>query len=445
MRRKLRAIRIAKAQLSRQRKLSFETLEGRELLAGVAELVQGFGSSVDPAPTAQSSAISTYVPPPITVTPTNPVQTVRVIVLNYEPTVPSMDNRTLWDIFNWNDPRDLAAGFVSDVETASGGAIDYQIVEWRDRNEFPIFTDGFRYKADNYVHLRQTNPLNWWNNNPADFYTIAEQQGLADLVNNNVIDEIWMFGDHFFNLLGEAWMAGPRSFFINGPSFPDFPVDRAVAGFGFNYERGVAEMLHNFGHRTENHMSRAYDGWNIANPVTPWDHFTANVDQTNRTTFGVGSVHFPSNGTEDYDYDNPQTVSSYADEFIMNFPNQNYNNAVPMHARRVGRSGDRRLAAGILAVVFRASAARLGHRAGWQAEQLVQVHQRLQLVSARRSTSGQRSDSRRGAAQRAGRHPPRVHHPVLRRAGHRHIDARRHRRAGHQPWRIQPTGDARGS
>ena len=265
---------------------------------------------------------SVFIPPPAPITPTNPVQTVRVIVLNFEPTVPSQGNQTLWQIFHWSDPRQLAAGYISDMEAASGGAVHFQIVQWRDVNEFPIFTDGFRYTADQYVQNRTSNT--GWDNSTADFYTIAKQQHLADLVNNNVIDEIWTFGDHYFNLFGESWMAGPQSFFINGPTFPDFPVDRAVAGYGFSYERGVAEMLHNNGHRTENHMSRAYGGWNIANPTTPWDKFTANVGQTNRTVFGVGNTHFPFNGTADYDYSNTTTLDSYADDFVANFPNQSY-------------------------------------------------------------------------------------------------------------------------
>ncbi|MEX2316831.1 MAG: hypothetical protein WD669_06755 [Pirellulales bacterium] len=299
-----------------RRRLRIEPLEARCLLASWGGQL-GDGSAGGAA----------FVPPPSPITPTNPVQTVRVIVLNFEPTVPSADNQSLWEIFGWNDPRELAAGFVADVETASGGAIDYQIIEWRDLNEFPIFTDGFRYTADEYVQNRMTNT--GWSTSTADFYAIAEQQGLADLVNANVVDEIWAFGDHFFSLFGEAWMAGPESFFINGPSFYEFPVDRAVAGFGFSYERGVAEMLHNLGHRTENHGSRAYGGWNIENPVTPWDYFTANVGQTNRTTFGVGSTHFPFNGMDHYDYANPGVVDSYADDFVLNFPNQTYA-AVPM-------------------------------------------------------------------------------------------------------------------
>lgn len=270
----------------------------------------------------------TFLPPLAPITPTNPVQTVRVIVLNFEPTVPSQGNQKLWEVFGWNDPHNLATEFVNDVEYASGDTINYEIVDWRDLNEFPIFEDGSRYTADQYVQNRITNT--GWSTSTADFYAIAEQQDLAELVNNNVIDEIWAFGDHYFSLFGEAWMAGPQSFFINGPSFPDLQVDRAVAGFGFNYERGVAEMIHNLGHRTENHGSRAYGGWDITNPATPWDYFTANVGQTNRTAFGVGSTHYPMNGVTDYDTANTGIVNSYADEFVLNFPNQNYANTAPL-------------------------------------------------------------------------------------------------------------------
>ncbi|QDU89488.1 hypothetical protein Pla175_28790 [Pirellulimonas nuda] len=267
-------------------------------------------------------SFGTFVPPVFEPAADNPVQSVRVVVLNYDPTVPSLDNRLLRDVFGWNDPHALAAGFIHDVETASGGAIDYEIVAWRDLNEFPVFTDGTRYTADQYVANRTSN--SGWSSASADFYAIAEQQGLAELVNAYDIDEIWMFGDHYFNLLGEAWMAGPASFFVNGPSFPEFEVDHAVAGFGFNYERGVAEMVHNLGHRTENHISRAYGGWDIANPATPWDLFTANVAQSNTAAYGVGSVHYPFNGASDYDYANTRTLASYADDFVANFPNQAY-------------------------------------------------------------------------------------------------------------------------
>ncbi len=272
---------------------------------------------------ASGAGSGVFTPPPITITPSNPVQNVRVLVLNFEPTVPSLNNQRLWEIFpSWNDPNLLASEFIADIETASGGAIDYEIVEWRDLNEFPIFEDGFRYTAEDYVAGRQNGTLSI--TTPIDFEAVAKQQQLAELVNNNVIDEIWMFGDHYFNLLGEDWMAGPESFFINGPSFPEFSVDRAVAGFSFSYERGVAEMMHNLGHRTENHMRRLYGGWDLVNPTTPWDLFSSSEGTTSAPSYGVGHTHFPFNGAVDYDYSNTRTFDSFADDFVQNFPNQTY-------------------------------------------------------------------------------------------------------------------------
>ncbi len=152
--------------------------------------------------------------------------------------------------------RDSWRDFERDLEWFTGGAVDVQVVEWRELNEFPIFTDGFRYNPDEYVANRRAG--SGWDDAGTDFYAIADSQELVPLVNSGQVDEIWMFGDHYFDLLGEAWMAGPNSFFINGPSFADVGFDRAIAGYGFNYERGVAEMVHNLGHRTENHGQRAF-------------------------------------------------------------------------------------------------------------------------------------------------------------------------------------------
>jgi len=43
---------------------------------------------------------------------------------------------------------------------------------------------------------------------------------------------------------------------------------------GFNYERGVGEMLEDYGHRTGSIMSHVYGGWDHRAPKTNWDRFT---------------------------------------------------------------------------------------------------------------------------------------------------------------------------
>jgi hypothetical protein len=258
-----------------------------------------------------------WIPEPFEAAPGNPQQVIRVLVLNFEPRIPSEGNQRLWEVFNWNDPRDLAQQFENDLEFATGGAIDIEIVEWRDLDEFPQFADGFRYEPAQYVENRRTN--SGWHNATTDFYFLAEDQGLTDLVNTGQIDEIWCFGDHYFNLFGEAWMAGPNAFFVNGPTFPEIGFDRAIAGYGFNYERGVGEMLHNLSHRTENHGQRAFGSWNLSNPVTAFDHFSANYLESPGHTAGVGTCHVPANGDDHYDYWDERVVDSTAFDFV-NYP-----------------------------------------------------------------------------------------------------------------------------
>jgi hypothetical protein len=261
---------------------------------------------------------STWVPRQFEAAPGNPRQTIRVLVLNFEPRIPSEGNRRLWEVFGWNDPRRLATQFAADTAFMTGGAVAVEIVEWRHLDAFPLFSDGFRYAPEQYVQNRRTN--SGWHSGSADFYHLAREQGLAELVNTDRIDEIWCFGDHYFGLFGEAWMAGPNSFFINGPSFTDCGFDRAVAGYGFNYERGVAEMVHDLGHRTENHGQRAYGSWDLANPVTAFDRFSANTLESPGQTAGVGTCHVPANADAHYDYGDPRVVESTALDWA-NYPN----------------------------------------------------------------------------------------------------------------------------
>src|SRR5262245_31576864 len=141
--------------MRRSRQFSLESLERRTMFSGTAvgSCLEAAAAMAAPASGATATVDSDPAVPP----PDTTVQTVRVLVLNYEPTVPSEDNRTLWQIFGWQDPRQLAAGYISDLEAATDGGVDYQVVEWRDLNEFPIFTDGTRYNADQYVQNRRTN------------------------------------------------------------------------------------------------------------------------------------------------------------------------------------------------------------------------------------------------------------------------------------------------
>jgi hypothetical protein len=262
---------------------------------------------------------SGFVPPTMPKTSTNFQQTVKVLVIDLDPPVPSHGNQPVHQVFGWTDPHTLASGYQAAMEYASGGAVKFQIAQWRNLNDFPAAMDGTRYTPDSYVQFEQTATDSQVV--PTDFYRFAKEQGLAQLVNSGAIDEVWLFAPAHFDEFGEDWMFGPGSFFINGPTFPNIGTDRPIAGYGFNYERGVAEMIHDSGHRLENIM-QDYDGgtWNQANPQTAWEKFSAVAGKTSSNIGGVGNTHFPFNGTTDYDYgDSANQLSTSAD--WLNYPN----------------------------------------------------------------------------------------------------------------------------
>src|SRR5262249_7815877 len=153
----------------------------------------------------------------------------------------------------------------------------------------------------------------------ANYSTILNDYVPVAEVDSRQIDEVWMFGGPYFGFY-ESAMAGPRSFYINGGVFGDYPSSRPIAVMGFHYQRGLPEMLNSLGHRFESSIARFFGGWNIQNPQTLWDKYTANVGQTQGGgPYGIGSIHFPANGVQDYDYSNPQTIQSTAPDWL-NYP-----------------------------------------------------------------------------------------------------------------------------
>ncbi len=242
---------------------------------------------------------------------------VRVLVLNFDPYVEWEGRRVrLHQAGKWNDPRELAKGYIEDIKSASRGYINHTIVDWRDLNEFPAKVDGFRYTARSFVECMQSGS-GWHQPDGLDYPRMAKDAGVANLVNAGRIDEVWMFGAPYFGYW-ESAMIGPGAFFINGGVYPDEGMRRPIAVMGFNYERGVAEMLHNLCHRTESTLSRFFGGWKIDELTTAWAKFAANEKQSGSAA--VGTCHYPPNAEKDYDYANPRYVSSSANDWL-NWPN----------------------------------------------------------------------------------------------------------------------------
>jgi hypothetical protein len=238
---------------------------------------------------------------------------VRVLALSFNPIIPQEGNRRLHEVGGWQDPRKLAEGYVRDVETVSEGYIDYRIVEWQDINAFHTKIDGFTYTPEEYMRCLRSG-TGWHQPDTADYPKTFRDFNVLPRIDSGEIDEVWFMGGPYFGY-NESAMAGPRSFFINGATYDKVPSRRPFAIMGFNYERGVAEMLHDLCHRTESTMARVYGGWKVEELTTNWARFAANHKQSNGVA-AVGTCHWPPNAEKDYDYANPRTVESSADDWL---------------------------------------------------------------------------------------------------------------------------------
>lgn len=245
--------------------------------------------------------------------PEKPID-VNVVVLNYDPIFESEGGKRMHEVFKWNDPHMLADGYAKDVEEASHGRVKFHIREWRDLDEWQAKKDGFRYTDETYLSVMRDHTTTGHDPDGIDYAKSIEEQKLVPDIDSRKFDEVWMFGFPYAGYF-ESAMAGPRSFWINGDTIPTVPSKRPFAIMGFNYERGVAEMIHDNSHRSESTMARIYGRWEKGKPTNPWEAFSA-FEQNSPSYAAVGNCHFPPNAEKDYDYANKRTVMSSADGWL---------------------------------------------------------------------------------------------------------------------------------
>ena len=240
---------------------------------------------------------------------------VRVLVLNFDPIVDQASGQRLHEEYHWNDPHTLADAYVADVKEASHGLVQYRVIGWEDLNEFPVKADGFQYTLEQFGACWKAKS-GWHQPDQADYPAIITRYRLPERIEAGEFDEVWWMGFPYCGF-AESAMAGHEAFVINGPVFdaPEVKCRKAFAIMGFNVERGPAEMIHNLGHRTEATMSRVFGGWESDKLDTDWARFAANAHQSNGHS-ACGSCHYPPNGVKDYDYANPRTVDSSADDWL---------------------------------------------------------------------------------------------------------------------------------
>ncbi len=239
----------------------------------------------------------------------------KVLVVIHNPIIRSRGGRKLHEVFDWNDPDKLAKAYSDDVRWCSFGYVDYQITERVEVDRYTLKLDGFTYDETSYLEAWRTR--NFHQPDAVDYLRLVEEFDMIQKVDSGAIDEVWLLGFPYTGYY-ESIMAGPGAFWCNAPPLAGTEhCSRRFVIMGFNYERGVGEMLEDLGHRAESILSKVFE--KTRGDANLFERFTR-YDLKYPGQAEVGNVHFAPNSVRDYDWGNPRYVASRCDDWY-NFPN----------------------------------------------------------------------------------------------------------------------------
>lgn len=244
----------------------------------------------------------------------------KVLSLIFDPEVQTASGaQRLSSYMGWSDPDTLAEDQRSWFQTTSHGRLSHQIVQRTLVDDIPTKEDGFDYTVEELLACYDDVTL-CHAPDISDYLEILETYGICDLVNAGTIDEVWMWGAPFFGF-AESRLAGPNGFWYNSSPVEGSSCNKLVPIMGYNYERGLPEVIHNYMHRAESTMSRVYGDWQEDRMSHNFDKFGLVAVQSPSFGFsGCGSAHYSPNAVEEYQYDNLTIEDSFCDDFF-NYPN----------------------------------------------------------------------------------------------------------------------------
>ncbi len=235
----------------------------------------------------------------------------KVLVLVYDPAVLAEGGRRLSEVMAWNNPQSLMQAYINDLRAASGGYANYQVVEVKTLDHLPVKQDGFNYEVDGFLASLRAN-AGFHQPDEADYERILRDENIHIRVRSREIDEVWLFGPPYAGFY-ESRLVGPGAFFCNSEPILTSEPGRRYVVMGFNYQRGVGEMLESFGHRAEFCMQRVYRRQVGADNL--WERFIRH-EKSHPGKAEVGTIHYAPNSEHDYDWGNQRLVWSGCDNWL---------------------------------------------------------------------------------------------------------------------------------
>jgi len=201
-------------------------------------------------------------PPPLTMPR-------KVMVIIFRPPGPNFQSKA----GSWSDPNTLVAGYIARMTEVSHNQLTYQVTVTKTGSYFPVLKDGRCYDdatwaqaiADDTKAYRDAATGKY---EPADYGRILADFNVLQAVKDGSVDEVWLFGGPLFGF-PESCMVGKGAFWCNED--PIQAETRRFVVMGFNYERGVKEMVHDYGHRVESILAAQFGSIAFLNAMYPRD------------------------------------------------------------------------------------------------------------------------------------------------------------------------------
>lgn len=238
----------------------------------------------------------------------------RVLLFAYDPIMPNKNNHPMHEAYGWTDPLLLTQRALSDLRRSSHDLVVPSLVT-EIHDTYPIQSDGFQYDADSFDYDWTHRQIH---DSQFDYRRFVADFNLAPRILSGELDEIWIYCGPYGGMW-ESTMAGDGGYWCNSGPVQGVPSTRLFVIMGLNFERGVGEAIHSFGHRSESILAHNYERWE-PNRSNTWSAF-ALLDKNSPGLGGIGNVHYPVNGESDYDYANTNFVLSTCDDWLLNYPN----------------------------------------------------------------------------------------------------------------------------
>lgn len=246
---------------------------------------------------------------------------VKVAVVYQNPIIHSAGGIRLHEKENWFNPRALVQQIIDVFAEASQGVVQFEVVEvLEDDTLFTVMNGEFVTPEEVAAYLDEPN---WQSLKDAhnagklyfDYNAMLDYYDFCSKREAGLIDEVWVYAWAYAGMY-ESQLTGDNAFWWNSPPLKGNSCHKLLSIMGLNYERGLPEGVHSFGHRMESAIRHVYKRWDIhAADPNPWELFTR-IDKEIPEMAHVGNIHFPPNGMRDYDYGNRSVVKTYADNWL---------------------------------------------------------------------------------------------------------------------------------